>query len=341
MILLISAARGRGHGAERILTCLLEAWPDAAATFAVLAPSDAHVSGVARRLGIATVPLDVRGSVAGNIAAVYQALPALPRCRVVHGWTAITFELAAAVALRQRLPYTLTLHDHPQAAYFSPARQTLLRLTAAGAGALICVSQAVRDACLRAGFTGNLAVIRNGLPAAPAHVPRDGRGRIGFLGLEHAHKGFAIVKDWAARLSPPATFHVYGRAAPGARIAEESGLRYRGHLPPQRIFGEIDAVVHPSLIFDSLPTVLLEAARAGLPAVATAIGGASEIVEHGVTGLLFPAGAPEQGFAQLQALMGDAAARLAMGQAARRRFSSAFTIERMIEDYRALWSALS
>ena len=339
MILLISAARGRGHGAERILACLLEAWPDAAATFALLAPPDAHVSRVARRLGVATTPLDVRGSVAGNVAAVHEVMAALPRCHLVHGWAAITFELAAAVALRRRIPYTLTLHDHPQAGYFSASRQLLLRLVAARAGALVCVSEAVRAACQRSGYTGPLAVIRNGLPVVTAPPSRDWRGRIGFLGMEHAHKGFAIVKGWAAQLAAPTTFHVYGRGAPGDAHAG-GRLSYRGHLAPERIFSEIDAVVHPSLIFDSLPTVLLEAARAGLPAIASDLGGAPEIVEHGVTGLLFPATAPEQGFAQLRSMLDDPAARLAMGVAARQRFLRAFTIDRMIADYRALWSAL-
>lgn len=340
MILLISAARGRGHGAERILACLLEAWPDAAATFAVLAPPDADVFRVARRLGIATAPLDVRGTVAGNVAAVHQVLPALPRCRMVHGWTAITFELAAAVALRRGIPYTATLHDHPQAGYFSGARQLLLRWLALRARAVVCVSQAVKTACQRSGYAGPLVVIRNGLPAIPVQGPRAWQGRIGFLGMEHAHKGFAIVQDWAAQLARATSFHVYGRVARGgATAAAGGGLRYRGHLPPERIFGEIDAVAHPSLIFDSLPTVLLEAARAGLPVVASDLGGASEIVEHGVTGFLFRPDAPAQGLAQLQAIIGDQAARVAMGAAARQRFLRAFTIERMIEDYRALWSA--
>jgi len=341
VILLISAARGRGHGAERILACLLEAWPDAAATFAVLAPPDASLFHVARRLGIAVTPLDVRGSVAGNVAAVHDVLSSLPRCRLVHGWTAITFELAAAVASRRGIPYTLTLHDHPRAGYFSPARQVLLPLVAAGARALVCVSEAVRTACRRAGFTGTLALIRNGLPDVPASTcppgPRARQSRGGVLGMEHAHKGFAIVREWAARLPPPAAFHVYGRVRPGA-WPDPAGLRYRGHLPPERIFAELDAVVHPSLIFDSLPTVLLEAARAGVPAVASALGGAAEIVDDGVTGWLFEPDAPDQGLARLQAVLDDEAARLAMGAAARQRFLRAFTIERMIEDYRALWS---
>lgn len=340
MILLISAAAGRGHGAERMLASLLEEWPDAASTFALLAPPGAPLFRVARALGIPATPLDVRGSVPGNLAAVHDVLDSLPRCRAVHGWTALTFELAAAVAWRRGIPYSLTLHDHPQAGYFSRARQVLLRLLAADARTLVCVSEAVRAACQGSGYTGRLEVIRNGLPDAPLPGPRQGPIRIGFLGMEHAHKGFAMVRDWAARLAPPASFHVYGRVAPETRATATGGVNYRGHLPPVHIFAELDAVVHPSLIFDSLPTVLLEAARAGVPAVASDLGGASEIIEHGVTGWLFDPDAPERGFAHLRALVGDETARLAMGAAARQRFLRAFTIDKMIENYRGLWSGL-
>jgi len=337
VILLISAARGPGHGAERILACLLEAWPDAAATFALLAPPDASLFQVARRLGIAATPLQVRGSVAGNVAAVHDALAALPRCRVVHGWAALSFELAAAVAARRNIPYTLTLHDHPRAGYLSVGRQGLLQLMAAGARAVVCVSEAVRTACRRSRYQGRLVVIRNGLPDTGVPGPRPWQGQIGFLGMEHAHKGFAIVREWSARLPPYVTFQIYGRTSVHAPSADSGPWRYRGHLPPERIFAELDLVVHPSLIFDSLPTVLLEAARAGVPAVASDLGGAGEIVEQGVTGWLFPPDVPAQGLAQLSALIADEAGRLAMGAAARQRYLRAFTIERMIEDYRALW----
>ena len=341
MILLISAAPGRGHGAERMLAGLLEGWPDAASTFALLAPRDAELFRVARRLGVSVTALEVRGTVPGNLAALRDVLPALPACRLVHGWTAITFELAAAVALARGVPYTVTLHDHPQAGYFSAGRQLLMRLLVTRARAVVCVSQAVLLACQGAGYTGPLALIRNGLRVLPAPTPRAWRGRIGFLGMQHAHKGFAIVDDWARRLSGPVSFQVYGRwSGGGTQVSAGGRIHHRGHMAPEEIFEEIDAVVHPSLVFDSFPTVLLEAARAGVPAVASDVGGAGEIVEHGVTGLLFEAGSPEQGLAQLQRLIADEAGRRAMGAAARQRFLREFTLERMIRDYQALWDSL-
>jgi glycosyltransferase involved in cell wall biosynthesis len=349
VILLISATRGRGHGAERMLVSLLEAWPNAARTFVLMAPRDAQVFQVARRLGIATTPLDVPGSVLGNLARLVRALRDAPPCQVVHGWTAITFELAAEVARRRRVACTVTLHDHPQASYFSVPRHWLLRLASSRAQGIVCVSEAVADACRRFGYTAPLRVIHNGLAdPSPAPAPRSSSSsalRVGFLGMEHEHKGFALVRDWAARLPPGVSFHLYGRVSPEARDAVEalgaSGRAvYRGERAPETIFGELDLVVHPSLAFDSFPTVLLETARAGLPAVASNVGGAREIVEDGVTGWLFEPDVPAQGLARLQQLVADRVARQAMGAAARGRFLRELTIGRMIDDYRALWDAV-
>jgi len=53
-------------------------------------------------------------------------------------------------------------------------------------------------------------------------------------------------------------------------------------------FPAFDLLCLPSLDREGTPNVLLEASAAGLPVVATAAGGATEIVEDGVTGFLAP-----------------------------------------------------
>lgn len=100
--------------------------------------------------------------------------------------------------------------------------------------------------------------------------------------------------------------------------------------------------VLPSLS-EGLSNTLLESMAAGLPVVATAVGGTPEIVEDGVTGILIPPKDPQA--------MADAVCRLLdqpelaarMGRAGRDRIAGRFSNERMVSEtvslYRDLLSA--
>lgn len=56
------------------------------------------------------------------------------------------------------------------------------------------------------------------------------------------------------------------------------------------VFAEMDALVVPSTWYENTPFVVLEAFAAGVPCIASDLGGLSEIVRDGENGLLFPAG---------------------------------------------------
>ena len=98
-------------------------------------------------------------------------------------------------------------------------------------------------------------------------------------------------------------------------------------------------VVHCSTAFDPFPTVLLEAAQAGVPVVASALGGAGEIVEHGETGFVFDPAAPDVGLAYLRQLVADSDLRTRLGAAARQRHERCLRVERMVKGYAGFWKA--
>lgn len=75
---------------------------------------------------------------------------------------------------------------------------------------------------------------------------------------------------------------------------------------------------------EGLPTTLLEAMSCGLPVVATAIAGTSEVVVDRKTGLLVPPNSPEKLANAILALMGDSKLREEMGSNARKQVQKCY-----------------
>jgi glycosyltransferase involved in cell wall biosynthesis len=89
--------------------------------------------------------------------------------------------------------------------------------------------------------------------------------------------------------------------------------------------------------WEGLPLTILEAMRAGLPMVASRVGGVSEAISDGETGFLIPRGDVALLRSRLRELIGDAALRRRLGSAGRRRFEAEFSAPRMIEQTLAVY----
>jgi glycosyltransferase involved in cell wall biosynthesis len=70
---------------------------------------------------------------------------------------------------------------------------------------------------------------------------------------------------------------------------------------------------------------------AGLPTVASNVGGIPEAIEHGVSGLLVPPANPQSLADAIAALLDDARMRRQLGQAARTRLERDFLLTRQIK----------
>jgi glycosyltransferase involved in cell wall biosynthesis len=91
----------------------------------------------------------------------------------------------------------------------------------------------------------------------------------------------------------------------------------------------LDLCVLPSLE-ESMPLSLLEAMQAGLPVVATSVGGIPECVRHDVTGLLVPP-ADERALADaVLAMLSDSARRIAFSTAACREIQERFSLDSVV-----------
>ncbi len=111
----------------------------------------------------------------------------------------------------------------------------------------------------------------------------------------------------------------------------------RGDVP--EILGTLDVFVLPSL-WEGMPNAVLEAMAAGLPVVATAVGGTPEAVVDGVTGLLVCPSDPAALAEAILHLLDNPDLRQQMGQAGRKRVLQHFSVERMVEQTQNLYDQL-
>ena len=98
------------------------------------------------------------------------------------------------------------------------------------------------------------------------------------------------------------------------------------------------ALVTPSIWYENFPRTLVEAYGCGLPVIASRIGALAELVEEGVTGLLFKAGDADDLAEKLSWAQDHQGEMAAMGRRARSRFEENFTPEKnyrqLLEIYR-------
>ena len=160
------------------------------------------------------------------------------------------------------------------------------------------------------------------------------------------------VKDHATLLRalahlPDARVAIAGRGEeePNLRaLSIELGIESRVHLlglrsDIDRVLTAADLFVQPSLS-EGLPLAILEAMAAGLPIVATRVGGMAEAVVDGETGTLVAPAQPEQLAQVLGSMLADRDRLARMGRAGRQRAEREFSIGQMAKRYAALYASL-
>ena len=160
----------------------------------------------------------------------------------------------------------------------------------------------------------------------PAHDARgDGFGR----------QANATGQTRADRRGPPERRISVG----GGRSGLARFVRFAGWRPDAtQLLPALDIFVLSSLS-EGISLALLDAMAAGVPAVATAVGGNREVIEESRSGILVPVQAPVVLAQALLALIHNPARRRELGAGGRRRVEEAFSFRRMIDDYEALYAS--
>lgn len=159
----------------------------------------------------------------------------------------------------------------------------------------------------------------------------DGTPVVVAVSVLRAGKGVEVLLD-AAKDVKDAIFLIVGDGPKreewmeaGRRSGIAERVRWAGYRTDvDEILAGCDVFAHPSLD-DAFPTVLLEAMAAGLPVVASSVGGIPEIVDSGVTGILVPPGNAAALAEGISSLLADRPCLARMSEAARVRADSRFS----------------
>jgi glycosyltransferase involved in cell wall biosynthesis len=277
-------------------------------------------------------PHGYKADVVGLLAARRAKVPVIS---VSHGWTAATWKVRVYEALDRAC-----LRRVDRVVCVSEGQAAKVRQAGVRTDRVVVIHNAVKaarfDQVDPAGREALLAMF----PACPELV-------VGSAGRLSPEKGFGILVEAAAivtRSEPGVRFIHFGegplRAPLKARIAR-LGLEQRFILAGFRkdidqFIPHWDVSVLPSFT-EGLPTVVLESYAAGVPVVATAVGGTPEVVSDGVDGYLVPPGDPSALAQRILDVLKLGEARKEMGRRGQERIRTEFTFKAQSELYQQVY----
>jgi L-malate glycosyltransferase len=254
------------------------------------------------------------------------------------------------------------------APYLTPAQKRVQRLVCRFAGCILVNAEAVRNWLIAERYDpSKIVVIRNGVDVSPCSRAANAQRLLGELGLSQASplvgvvsrlsrlKGLEPFLEAAAIVAtqfPAARFLIVGETSPDDRAyrTELTGLARKLGLSDRVVFtglrtdarellAGVTVSVMPSLN-EGLSNVLLESMAAGVPVVATRVGGTPEAIEDGVNGLLVPPADSSALANAISQVLADPQLAARLGHAARQTATARFSTEQMVRATEQLYESL-
>ena len=260
-----------------------------------------------------------------------------------HGVRAGALTAIAVAFVRSRPALIVTVHNAPPAGGLTGAIYRVLELIVArNADSVLCVSADLEDRmrAARARRVGHAVVpaarisLTDGVSAETRAAIRaefgvvPGQAIVLAVGRLAAQKGFGLLLDAAARwgdIEPEPLLVIVGEGPLAAGLESRAAslgltVRFTGQRADvPALLAAADVFVLPS-VWEGQPLILQEALRAGVPVVATRVGGIPELAGEDAA-ILVPPGDAQDLADAVRAVLGDAAlaARLRKAAAGRAR----------------------
>jgi glycosyltransferase involved in cell wall biosynthesis len=201
-----------------------------------------------------------------------------------------------------------------------------------------------------------LSTIHNAIPPIELAARSEARARLGLpadalligcVGRLSPEKGHALLLQAMAELAQAglnATVVICGDGPERGNLeARRRALGIADRVVLTGYVAGIESLLSAFDIFalpsysEGLPRALLEASAAGIPAVASAVGGIPELIRSEETGLLVPAGDAEALAQALSRLIENPSIAARIGRRAQHRVMAAFSVAAQLEQYQTLF----
>lgn len=299
----------------------------------------------------------VKRRVSASYARRLRGLLRKGRFDLVHAHVYASEAAAALATPGTGVPLVVT--EHTEVLWQARRARLVNRWFCRRAERMIAVSNVIRKRLIERDKVPpwRITVIPNGVPSIPHERPgispplpdgwREGP-LVGVVARLQPEKGVANFLKAAARVAPrvPETHFIVAGDGPlreeletlVRRLGLERNVHFLGFRSDARsLTGLLDVLAVPSLT-EGAPLVVLEAMGAGVPVVASAVGGIPDQIRHGREGLLVPPGDPVALSDALLELLQDPNLVRRMGEVGRRRaateFGHATMVGRIEEVYR-------
>ncbi len=191
----------------------------------------------------------------------------------------------------------------------------------------IAPSSFLRNKFVEHGFSPERITVQGHfLPAMCEEAPAAPAPYVLYLGRLSEEKGIRWLLRFFKENSVPCSLQIAGDGPLKNEVlsAQSDRVRYLGYLEggkKEQALSQASALILPSECYENFPLAIMEANQWGVPVLAPALGGFTELVTHGVNGCTYSAQNDQSALSALSQILKNEALRTSSQEFARDRFS--------------------